>query len=95
MTNKEYISALAKKTGYSNEVTQRMLTSLVGSMGDIFLEGNTITVPNFGAFEVKKNNERIIMSPKTGQRMLVPPKLSLAFKPNADWKDRLKNGGDE
>ena len=27
--------------------------------------------------------------------VLVPPKLVLNFKPNANWKEQIKNGGDE
>ena len=50
---------------------------------------------NFGNFEVKKKLERVMVNPTTGQRMLVPPKLVLAFKPNPTWKDKIKKGGAE
>ena len=36
-----------------------------------------------------------MVNPSTGQRMLIPPKLVLNFKPNSSWKERLKNGGTE
>jgi len=36
-----------------------------------------------------------MVNPSTGQRMLVPPKLVLNFKPNTNWKERIKNGGTE
>ena len=36
-----------------------------------------------------------MVNPSTGQRMLVPPKLVLNFKPNVSWKERVKNGGAE
>jgi DNA-binding protein HU-beta/integration host factor subunit alpha len=49
-------------------------------------------VPNFGTFEPKKKLERVIVNPASGQRMLVPPKLVLGFKPNQTWKDKLKGG---
>lgn len=35
-----------------------------------------------------------MVNPSTGQRMLVPPKLVLNFKPNAVVKEKLKNGGE-
>jgi DNA-binding protein HU-beta/integration host factor subunit alpha len=54
-----------------------------------------VLVPTFGTFEVKKKMERVMVNPSTGQRMLVPPKLVLNFKPNANWKEQIKNGGDE
>ena len=34
-----------------------------------------------------------MVNPSTGQRMLVPPKLVLNFKPNQTLKTQLKGGG--
>ena len=52
-------------------------------------------IPGFGTFEVKKRLERILVNPGTGQRMLVPPKLVLGFKPIAAIKESLKKGEEE
>ena len=95
MTNKDYILELAEQTGYSPEDTQKMVNVIVETMGDNFQEDNVVVVPTFGTFEVKKKMERVMVNPSTGQRMLVPPKLVLNFKPNANWKEQIKNGGDE
>ena len=92
MNNKEFIAELAERTGYSTKDTQKLVNSLVDAMGDTFQEHNAILVPNFGVFETKKKMERIMVNPATGQRMLVPPKLVLNFKPNQTWKDKLKGG---
>lgn len=53
-------------------------------------EENVISVQGFGTFEVKKKAERIAVSPTTKQRMLVPPKLVLAYKPSTLLKDKFK-----
>ena len=79
--------------GYSSTDTQKMIYQVIDAMGDSFMEGNTVIVQNFGSFEVKKKLERVMVNPTTGQRMLVPPKLVLGFKPNATWKDKIKKGG--
>ncbi len=90
MNNKEFIAELAERTGYSPKDTQKLASNLIDAMGDAFQEDNSILVPNFGVFETKKKMERVMVSPSTGQRMLVPPKLVLSFKPNQTWKDKLK-----
>ena len=95
MNNKEFISELSSRMGYSTNYTQRLVTNIVNNMGDSLMDGDTIQVPNFGTFEVKKKMERVMVNPSTGQRMLVPPKLVLGFKPSATWKDKIKNGGQE
>ena len=92
MNNKEFIAELAERTGYSPKDTQKLAGNLIDAMGDAFQEDNSILVPNYGVYETKKKMERIMVNPATGQRMLVPPKLVLSFKPNQTWKDKLKGG---
>lgn len=93
MNNKEFIAELAERTGYNLKDTQKLVNNLINAMGDAFQEDNSVQIPSFGTFESKKKMERIIINPSTGQRMLVPPKLVLNFKPNQTWKDKLKGGG--
>lgn len=95
MNNKEFIAELSLKTGMNSRQAQSLVDQFVTAMGDHFLEGDSISVPNFGNFEVKKKMERVIMNPATAQRMLVPPKLVLAFKPSAGWKDKVRNAGSD
>ena len=95
MNNKEFLSELSARMGYSTSDTQRLVTNLVSAMSDSFLEAAAVQVPSFGTFEVKKKLERIMVNPSTGQRMLVPPKLVLNFKPSMSWKDKLKKGEEE
>ena len=91
MNNKEYIAELAQQSGYTQTDTQKMVAAVIEQMGDSFEEGNSVLIPNFGTFEVKKRLERIIVNPGTQQRMLVPPKLVLNFRPKESVKDKLNN----
>lgn len=95
MNNKEFVAELSRRMGYKNDRTQKLLLNVLNTMGDSFLDGDSVQIPNFGTFEVKKKLERVMVSPTTGQRMLVPPKMVLGFKPTSSWKDKVKNGGDE
>jgi DNA-binding protein HU-beta len=94
MNNKQFIAELAQRTGYSAHDTQKMVYSIIDALADNFQEGNAVSIQNFGSFEVKKKRERIIVNPTSGLRMLVPPKLTLAFRISPRWKDKIKNGGD-
>ena len=89
MNNKEYIADLAQQSGYTQTDTQKMVAAVIEQMGNSFEEGNSVLIPNFGTFEVKKRLERIIVNPGTQQRMLVPPKLVLNFRPKESVKDKL------
>ena len=91
MNNKEFIADLAGRTGYTQADTQRMVTGLINLMGTHFSEGDSVQIANYGTFEVRKRLERIVVNPGTQQRMLVPPKLVLGFKPVALIKEALKD----
>lgn len=80
MNNKEYIAELSRHTGFSQDATQRMVRCVVECMSQKFDEGVGISIANFGIFEIKKRMERIVVNPSNGQRMLVPPKIVVAFK---------------
>ena len=70
-----------------------MVNTIIDSMNASLQGGDVLSIPKFGTFEVKKRMERILINPGTKQRMLVPPKLVLNFKPIAAIKEKLKNGG--
>ncbi|MCH3993516.1 HU family DNA-binding protein [Prevotella cerevisiae] len=93
MNTKEMIAVLAEKSGFTQENTRTLLRTVVDTLTEEVSEGRTVIIPGFGTFEVKKRLERIIVNPTTKQRMLVPPKLILNFRPSATIKEQLKNGG--
>ena len=95
MNNKEYINELARRSGYTQEVTRKLVHDVVAEMTDRLGESETVSIAGLGSFEVKKRLERILVNPSTKQRMLVPPKLVLSFRPVASVKEKLKNGGEE
>ena len=87
MNNKEFTSELAERLGYTIKDTAELIGSLLSDMVQELEEGNVIAVQGFGSFEVKKKAERISISK---QRMLVPPKLVLSYRPSNTLKDKFK-----
>ena len=90
MNNKELTSELAERLGYTIKDTSELINSLLASMTQELEEGNMIAVQGFGSFEVKKKAERISINPASKQRMLVPPKLVLSYRPSNTLKDKFK-----
>lgn len=84
---------MAKQCGYTQENTAKMVKTVVDAMTDSFSEGSSVQIMGFGTFDVKKRMERIVVNPTSGQRMMVPPKLVLAFRPVNAIKEQLKKGG--
>ncbi len=90
MNNKEFIAELSRRTGYSNKDTTLLVSSVLNFMVQELQEGNTVSLQNFGTFEVKKKMERITFNPTTQQRLLIPPKLVLSYKPSNTLKEKFK-----
>ena len=90
MNNKEFISEISRRLNYSNKDATRLVSSVINIMTQELQDGNTITIQGFGSFEVKKKLERVSVNPITQQRLLIPPKLALTFKPSLTLKDKIK-----
>lgn len=89
MNNKEFITELSRRTGNTARDTSSLMTALIAEMTAQLEEETTISVSGFGNFEVKKKLERVVVNPSTKQRMLVPPKMVLNFKPSSNLKEKL------
>ena len=90
MNNKDFTSELSRRLGYTIKDTSELMSSLLSDMTLELQEGNVVTIQGFGTFEVKKKAERITVNPTTKQRMLVPPKLVLAYRPSGQLKEKFK-----
>ena len=91
MNNKEFIADLASRTKLGSKEAASLVSATVSAIINELTEENAIVVPGFGTFEVKKKLERVLVNPTTKQRMLVPPKMTVNFKPNTALKLKVKN----
>ena len=90
MDNKLLQDTISKRLGRSNADVSKLLDAWVTTIKERCGELDSIAIPGFGTFEAKKKLERIVVNPGTGKRMLVPPKISLSFKPSALLKSKIK-----
>ena len=89
MNNKEFISELAKRSDLSLKEASALMTNLVSEMTSRLEDEATVSISGFGNFEVKKKLERVVVNPSTKQRILIPPKMVLNFRPSATLKEKL------
>jgi DNA-binding protein HU-beta len=90
LNNKEFINALSQKAGCSAKDATRWVSLVLGVMTQELQDGNSVLIPDFGTFDVRKKMERISVNPTTKQRVLIPPKLALIFKPTSSLKEKIK-----
>ena len=90
MNTKEFIIELKNRLNLDEDKAGTLLDSTVKTIEKELLNNNSVNIQGFGTFEVRKKEERISVNPTTKQRMLIPPKLTLAFKPSSTLKERVK-----
>ena len=89
MNNKEFTSKLAKMSGLSASDAAANIDALLAVMISRLKENDQLNISGFGVFEVKMRKEKVLLNPKTGQRMLIPPKLVPSFRPSIKLKDKF------
>ena len=90
MNKQELISAIAESANLSKKDAEAALKAFTDVVAEELKKGEKIQLVGFGTFEVKKKIERISVNPVTKQRMLIPPKLILTYKPSSSLKDKFK-----
>ena len=90
MENRKLVSLVAEKLGRSNEDVSKLLDAFTDVVATRCGELDSIAIPSFGTFECKKKNERVVVNPGNGKRMLVPPKVVMSFKISNVLKGKLK-----
>ena len=90
MNTKELISGLKERLQIEESRAELLLEATIKIVEKELLTNSSVGLQGFGTFEVRKKDERISVNPVTKQRMLVPPKLALAFKPSSILKERIK-----
>lgn len=90
MNTKELITELKNRLNLDDDKAGVLFEATVKTIEKELLSNNSVNIQGFGTFEIRKKEERISVNPATKQRMLVPPKLTLAFKPSAILKEQVK-----
>ena len=94
MKNKELITELSVKLGWTSKEVTEMLAAFGAVVGSKLADNDAVYLHGFGLFEFKKKAERISVNPASGKRYLVPPNLVPVFKPGATLKSKLKELSD-
>ncbi len=89
MDNKTLVNQLAKKIGCESRDIQSLIDGLATVIKERCGDLDTIAIPGFGNIEPVKEDEKVVTDPTSGQRLLLPPAITLNFKPSAILRRRI------
>ena len=90
MTKKEIVKQISERIGLTQLKTKEIVQQTFDAIVDTLLEVGRIELRNFGVFEVKQRKARKARNPRTGQRVDVPPKNVVTFKPGKEMEERVR-----
>ena len=90
MTKKEIVKTISEEIGMTQLKTKEIVQKTFNAIVEALVEERRIELRNFGVFEVKMRAARKARNPRTGQRVDVPEKFVVTFKPGKEMEERVR-----
>ena len=90
MTKKQIVQMISDKTGLTQLQTKDIVDLTFEAIVNTLLEEGRIELRNFGVFEVKQRKARKARNPRTGEKVDVPPKNVVTFKPGKEMEEKVR-----
>lgn len=89
MTKKEIVKTISEECGLTQLKTKEIVQKTFEAIIDTLVTETRIELRNFGVFEVKKRAARKARNPRSGERVDVPEKFVVTFKPGKEMEERV------
>ncbi len=90
MTKKEIVKDISEEIGLTQLKTKEIVQKTFDAIVRTLVEEGRIELRNFGVFEVKKRAARKARNPRTGDKVFVPEKFVVTFKPGKEMEERVR-----
>src|SRR5271163_3585963 len=90
VTKKEIVKQISERIGLTQLQTNEIVQQTFDAIVETLLEVGRIELRNFGVFEVKQRKARKARNPRTGDKVDVPPKNVVTFKPGKEMEERVR-----
>ena len=90
MTKKEIVKAISDEIGLTQLKTKEIVQKTFDAIVETLVDERRIELRNFGVFEVKKRAARKARNPRTGDKVFVPAKFVVTFKPGKEMEERVR-----
>jgi nucleoid DNA-binding protein len=90
VTKKEIVKTISEEIGLTQLKTKEIVQKTFDAIVETLVEDGRIELRNFGVFEVKKRAARKARNPRTGDRVDVPEKYVVTFKPGKEMEERVR-----
>ncbi len=93
MTKKDIVKRISERVGLPQLKTKEVVQLTFEEIINTLVEEGRIELRNFGVFKVKERKARKARNPKTGNKVDVPAKFVVTFKPGKEMEERVRQFG--
>ena len=90
MTKKEIVKKISEDIGLTQLKTKDIVQRTLNAIIDTLVSEGRIELRNFGVFEVKARAPRKARNPRTGDKVYVPSKNVVTFKPGKEMEELIR-----
>ncbi len=90
VTKKEIVKTISEDIGLTQLKTKEIVQKTFDAIVETLVEDGRIELRNFGVFEVKRRAPRKARNPRTGDKVYVPEKFVVTFKPGKEMEERVR-----
>ena len=90
MTKKEIVKTISEAIEMTQLKTKEIVQKTFDAIVETLVEERRIELRNFGVFEVKRRAPRKARNPRTGDKVYVPSKNVVTFKPGKEMEELVR-----
>lgn len=90
MTKKDIVKTISDEIGLTQLKTKEIVQKTFDAIVRTLVADHRIELRNFGVFEVKKRASRKARNPRTGDKVFVPEKYVVTFKPGKEMEEKVR-----
>ena len=89
MNKLELISTLKEKANLTKAEAAEVVKIFFNSLADSFVKGERVEIRGFCSFHIKEYKSYVGRNPKTGAKVVIPPKKLPFFKCGKELRERV------
>jgi len=89
MNKKELIMTMAEIADLPRVTAEKALNAFIEAVTEALKEGDKVTLVGFGTFSVSQRAERMVRNPRSGEKMKIPARKVVKFKPARKLNERV------
>jgi len=93
VTKREIVQTIAEELGLTQLQAKQIVQKTFDSIVNTLVADGRVELRNFGVFEVRWRKPRKARNPRTGEKVMVPVRCTVTFKPGQVMEHRVEEEG--